>query len=109
MRRALIREVGLKAALVPRFPGLTSALGCVIADLRHDHVRTVNLMLDGLDAAALDRRLVEEGRDVKAVVESAGVPVERVDVSFELDMHYLGQTHADLRAAAARPRRRATA
>jgi N-methylhydantoinase A len=91
---ALVREVGLKAALVPRFPGLTSALGCVIADLRHDSVRTVNLMLDDLDAAALDRRLVEEGRSVRAVVESAGVPVERVDVSFELDMHYLGQTHA---------------
>ena len=59
---ALIREVGLKAAIAPRFPGLTSALGCVIADLRHDRVQTVNLMLDGLDAAALDRRLVERGR-----------------------------------------------
>ncbi len=61
---ALIREVGLKAALVPRFPGVTSALGCVIADLRHDHVRTVNLMLDGLDATALDQRLADEGREV---------------------------------------------
>jgi N-methylhydantoinase A len=91
---ALIREVGIKAAVVPRFPGLTSALGCVIGDLRHDQVRTVNLMLDGLDASTLDRRLVEEGREVAAVVEGAGVPVERVDVSFELDMHYLGQTHA---------------
>ena len=79
---------------MPRFPGLTSALGCVIADLRHDSVRTVNWMLDGLDAAALARRLDEEGRAVKAVVEDAGVPVERVEVSFELDMHYLGQTHA---------------
>jgi N-methylhydantoinase A len=91
---ALIREVGLRAAVVPRFPGLTSALGCVIADLRHDSVRTVNLMLDDLDAAALGQRLGQEGRAVKSVVESAGVPVERIDVSFELDMHYLGQTHA---------------
>ncbi len=91
---ALIREVGLKCAVAPRFPGLTSALGCVIADLRHDSVRTVNLMLDDLDAAALGRRLHEEGRAVAAVVENAGVPVERIDVAFELDMHYLGQTHA---------------
>ena len=91
---ALIREIGLKAAIAPRFPGLTSALGCVIADLRHDRVQTVNLMLDGLDAAALDRRLVEEGRVVKAVVETSGIAVERIDVAFELDMHYVGQTHA---------------
>ena len=52
---ALISEVGLSRAIVPRFPGITSALGCVIADLRHDHVETVNMMLDGLDAAALER------------------------------------------------------
>jgi N-methylhydantoinase A len=90
---ALIREVGLKAAIAPRFPGLTSALGCVIADLRHDQVQTVNLTLDGLDAAPLDRRLIEEGRAAKAVIESAGIEVERIDVSFELDMHYIGQTH----------------
>ena len=50
---ALIREIGLKCALVPRFPGITSALGCVLADLRHDKVQTVNCMLDGVDTAAL--------------------------------------------------------
>ncbi len=42
---ALIKEVGLDAALVPRFPGVTSALGCVIADMRHDFVRTINRAL----------------------------------------------------------------
>ena len=56
---ALIKDVGLKAALVPRFPGVTSAIGCVIADVRHDQVRTLNLSLDGIDAAALDARMVE--------------------------------------------------
>ncbi|MBX6373827.1 MAG: hydantoinase/oxoprolinase family protein [Acetobacteraceae bacterium] len=90
---ALIREVGLRAALVPRFPGVTSALGCVIADVRHDQVQTLNLALDGLDAAALDRRMVAEAAAARAVVEAAGLPVERIEVLFELDMHYQGQTH----------------
>jgi len=90
---ALIKDVGLKAALVPRYPGVTSALGCVIADIRHDQVQTVNLNVQGLDAAALDRRMVEEGKDAKAVVEAAGLAVERIDIMFELDMHYVGQTH----------------
>lgn len=90
---ALIRDVGLKAALVPRFPGVTSALGCVIADIRHDGVQTVNLLLDALDADALDRRMVAEAEAARAVVEDAGLAVERIDVEFALDMHYLGQTH----------------
>jgi N-methylhydantoinase A len=90
---ALIRDVGLKAALVPRYPGVTSALGCVIADIRHDQVQTLNLMLEGLDAAALDRRMVAEAAAVHAVVAEAGLPVERIDILFALDMHYAGQTH----------------
>ncbi|MCR0982400.1 hydantoinase/oxoprolinase family protein [Roseomonas populi] len=90
---ALIREVGLKAALVPRFPGINSALGCVIADIRHDQVRTVNLSLEGIDAAALDRLMVEEAAAVREVVADAGLPVERIDTVFALDMHYVGQTH----------------
>jgi N-methylhydantoinase A len=90
---ALIKDVGLKAALVPRYPGVTSALGCVIADIRHDQVQTVNLLLDQLDDAALDQRMVEEAEASRAVVEEAGLSVERIDILFELDMHYVGQTH----------------
>ena len=90
---AIVKEIGLEVALVPRFPGVTSALGCVIADLRHDQVQTLNLALDGLDIAALDRRMVAAGEEVRSVVGSAGAMVERIDLSFEFDMHYVGQTH----------------
>ena len=90
---ALIADVGLRAALVPRFPGVTSALGCVIADIRHDEVQTLNLSLDGLDEAALDRRMLADGATARAVVEAAGLEMERLDVRWSLDMHYAGQTH----------------
>ncbi|TFF21854.1 hydantoinase/oxoprolinase family protein [Jiella endophytica] len=90
---ALIKDVGLKAALVPRFPGVTSALGCVIADVRHDQVQTVNLLLSSLDAEALSGRMKAEAAEARAVVEAAGLATDSVDTQFELDMHYLGQTH----------------
>ena len=90
---ALIREIGLKSVLVPRFPGLTSALGCVLADLRHDTVQTLNMMLEGLDAPALERHMRQAAATASAVIAGAGIPVERTDIEYELDMHYLGQTH----------------
>ena len=90
---ALIRDVGLNAALVPRYPGITSALGCIIADVRHDQVATVNLMLDRLDTSALDRRMITAGREARAVVAASGLTMERIDIAYELDMHYQGQTH----------------
>jgi N-methylhydantoinase A len=90
---ALIKEVGLAKALIPRHPGVTSALGCVIADVRHDFVTTVNRLLDELDVAALDadvRRLAREGA---ALVEGAKVKLTGCDTIVEVDMSYVGQTH----------------
>jgi N-methylhydantoinase A len=91
---ALIKDLGLAAALVPRFPGVTSALGCVIADIRHDQVQTVNLALDGIDAAALGRRLAAMAVEAREIVAGAGLALTGIDVRFEADMHYVGQTHS---------------
>jgi N-methylhydantoinase A len=90
---ALIKEIGLKCAVIPRFPGVTSALGCVIADVRHDQVQTVNLTLEGLDSRSLALHLSAGAAQARSVVQSARTAAERIDVTFELDMHYLGQTH----------------
>jgi N-methylhydantoinase A len=90
---ALIKEVGLAKALVPRYPGVTSALGCVIADMRHDFVRTVNRLIDGLDLAALDREMASAARAGLDLLDQAGVGFEGRDVTWEFDMSYVGQTH----------------
>jgi N-methylhydantoinase A len=50
-------------------------------------------MLDGIDVAALANRMVAIGHEARAVIGAARIPVERIDTSYELDMHYLGQTH----------------
>jgi len=90
---ALIKEVGLGSALVPRFPGVTSALGCVVADMRHDRVQTVNRLLSSIDAVALGAELQSVADATESVVTSAGAAFARIDRVFEFDMLYLGQTH----------------
>ena len=45
-----LKEVGLKSAIIPKFPGVTSALGCLVADVLYDRVQTVNKFLNGVDA-----------------------------------------------------------
>ena len=90
---ALIREVGLASALIPRFPGVTSALGCVIADMRHDFVHTINRPLDDLDVRALDAEMAETAERGLALLRRTGADLERLEIAFELDMSYIGQTH----------------
>ena len=90
---ALIKEVGLGSALVPRFPGVTSALGCVVADMRHDRVQTVNRVLDTIDANQLGAGMLAAAAETEELLATAGVAFAAVDRVFELDMLYLGQTH----------------
>ncbi|MFL2934746.1 MAG: hydantoinase/oxoprolinase family protein [Thalassobaculaceae bacterium] len=90
---ALIRDVGLSCALVPRFPGITSALGCVIADMRHDQVQTINKILEDLDISMLDEEIVRRQNEGHAVLDNAGGIFESRADQIELDMLYVGQTH----------------
>ncbi len=90
---ALISEVGLAKALIPRYPGVTSALGCAIADMRHDFVQTINALLDELDAESLDQAMTSAARQGLALLDGTGISLDGADVIFEVDMSYLGQTH----------------
>lgn len=90
---ALIREVGLASALVPRFPGVTSAMGCIIADMRHDRVQTINATLDGLDVARLTADVRATAAGLTVQLDRSGMRFEGVETLVELDMSYVGQTH----------------
>ncbi len=90
---ALIKDVGLAKAVVPRYPGVTSALGCVIADMRHDFVLTVNRLLGDLDLAALDAEIRAREAEGRALLARSGVSFTAIETLIELDMSYVGQTH----------------
>ena len=46
---ALAAELGIPRVMIPARPGITSAVGCITADLRHDYVNTVNAPLAEAD------------------------------------------------------------
>ncbi|CAN0227894.1 unnamed protein product, partial [Phaeothamnion confervicola] len=50
---ALARELAIPKVLIPARPGLTNALGCTVADVRHDYVRTINRPLGALEEGAM--------------------------------------------------------
>jgi len=90
---ALMKEVGLASTIVPRYPGVTSALGCVIADMRHDFVQTINRPLDDLDCAALGAAVMAISAEGGDFVTRGAVKLDGLATVVELDMCYVGQTH----------------
>jgi len=90
---AMLAEVGIARAIVPRYPGVTSAMGCVIADMRQDFVQTINTLVSGLNEAALGDYMQSHTDQGMALLDAARTTFEAREVSFELDMAYVGQTH----------------
>ena len=90
---ALAQELSIPHVLIPARPGLTNALGCVVADLRHDFVRTLNRPLDSLDMGGVHRAIAEQEAAGRRLVETATVALEGIDAEYSADMQFIGQTH----------------
>lgn len=90
---AIARELGVPRVLVPARPGITNALGCVVADLRHDFVNTVNKPLDLVDIEALHAVFARQIETGTAAIRAEAVAVEEIRVLPSVDMQFIGQTH----------------
>ncbi|RUW35280.1 MULTISPECIES: hydantoinase/oxoprolinase family protein [unclassified Mesorhizobium] len=90
---ALARELGLPRVLVPARPGITNALGCVVADMRHDFVNTINQPVGGLDEAALRELLERHRNEGEALIAKEAVKPDAIRVTHSADMQFVGQTH----------------
>ena len=91
---ALMKDIGLSASIVPRYPGVNSALGCIMSDLRHDEVKTLNVSLAELDCEKLARTIEEITLESKKIIDRSKASLTKKERIIELDMLYLGQTHA---------------
>jgi N-methylhydantoinase A len=88
----LARELGITRIMVPHRPGVVSALGGLIADIKSDFIRTVFLPADGSSTSALRAAVVELERQAETWLRNEhgfeGVSV----VNLSAEMRYQGQS-----------------
>ena len=89
----LASRLGIPEVLVPARPGLTNALGCLMADLRQDLVNTLNVALDEADMAEVHRVLAAQTARGIAVNAAQQDEIERTEIRHSADMQFRGQTH----------------
>ena len=90
---ALAAELGIPRVMVPARPGITNAIGCITADIRHDYVNTLNKPLRALDIGQLIDILKAQIAEGGATIAREGVAVTRVEYRHFADMQFEGQTH----------------
>jgi N-methylhydantoinase A len=90
---ALAKSAGMPTVLVPGQPGVFSAVGLVMADIRHDFVQTEIMRGDGITPerlTALYRELEVRGR---AALDADGVAPDKQGIARTADMRYVGQAY----------------
>jgi N-methylhydantoinase A len=90
---SIAENLRISRVLIPNWPGVTSALGCVLADIRYDDTWTLHERLSQLDASrvrALFQTMVDR---VMAVLREDGVAEDKITLRYEAALQYEGQTH----------------
>ncbi len=90
---SLAKELGIPKVLIPARPGITNALGCVVADLRQDFTKTLNIPLDKLYIKNLHSIFDEQEKRGVELIKKQGLELTSISSSFSVDMQFIGQTH----------------
>ena len=87
----LASELDIPKVLVPIAPGVTSALGLLMADLRHDFVQTVLKSGDSLDYAEIGSKFTNMEDEAVQRMQQEGVLADEVTLVRMADIRYAGQ------------------
>ena len=90
---SLAKELGIPKVLIPARPGITNALGCVVADLRQDFTKTLNMPIDKVNIQDLHSLFEDQEKRGIESIKKQGLELINISSSFSLDMQFIGQTH----------------
>src|SRR5579875_470278 len=90
----IARELHIPRLIVPRVPGHVSAFGMLLADLRHDYVRTYYRPLLESDFDEIEKMFDAMITEGCGLLEQEGTPRHAMTVERFLDIRYVGQEFA---------------
>lgn len=87
----LAQELGMTSVIVPRYPGVLSALGMLSAAVTRSSTRTLQVRFDQLTVAQLNAMIADTSAELTAALRSDGERPEMFGHTIHLAMRYRGQ------------------
>jgi len=87
------QELDIPVILVPFSPGVLSALGCMMSNVRFDFMRSVLRVLSPTTVTEIRRIIDELHREAVAALEREGFGPQQRRLIVTADMRYVGQVH----------------
>lgn len=89
----IAEELGMNRVVVPPFAGNLSALGLLVADARHDYVRTIMLNQEDVRVKAISALLHELQEEGKNRLIEENIPKECMEFTWSADLRLEGQSY----------------
>lgn len=89
----LADALDIRRVLVPRYPGVLSALGMLTADITRDYVQFLAQHLDQIDPDWLSQQMQQMAAQGQADMQRDGDEFAELRAVFTLDLRYAGQSH----------------
>jgi N-methylhydantoinase A len=90
---AVARETGIPWVVVPPHPGITSAVGLLMSDIRHPMAAPFITPAATADLGAAEARFAELRGEAERKLLEDGVPPEAITFRRSVDMRYQGQAY----------------
>jgi len=84
-------DLGIPTVLVPLTPGVHSALGLLMSDVKHDYVRSKLVGLEDVDVNEVNGLFAQLIDQAKADLRGEGFAADEIKIEPFLDLRYAGQ------------------
>jgi N-methylhydantoinase A len=89
----LAAETEIAAIIVPMSPGIFSAMGLLVTDLKHDYSSTLVRPASALDVEEVERTYQGLERRGREALEREGMTSDDISYRRSVDMRYVGQSY----------------
>ena len=83
--------LGVSRVLIPPYPGITSAMGLLTADLQYDALRTAFEVKGNIDTARVEQLFVDMQAELQTLFDRDEVGGDKIELTRLGDLRYVGQ------------------
>ena len=89
----LADQLEIPKTLIPMSPGITSATGLLVTDLKHDYSNTLIQPIDELDLSAIENTYVGMETQGRTALSNEGMEENSIRFIRQVDVRYIGQSY----------------
>jgi N-methylhydantoinase A len=87
----IARDLGMAGMIVPLYPGVYSAIGLIMSDVKHDYIQSRMTAIRDLSAAGVNGMFAKLEEAAATELHEDGFAADQVRIQRALDMRYAGQ------------------